>query len=266
MTADFLMTPPMGLKIDPELRATLLDYFVDTALTQELSGWLRDIGQNPNGSINEKRARVRQCTAYLGMRPESFPQQTIYYLDVFSSEHLGDICEVLGIDEGGGKDAKWRRIMREVGFREGWLPQLARSPTQPCSALNIELVRPFIEWHLIVKRGRYEKDFYPGFFDELEEIFGAQHVHEQLAIAHGTTLKIDFHIGHPQREGEGVGVEFKMPANNSDIQRALGQMGQYKIRYGERLLVVLFRDYLDNAQVELFIDQLAKNGIAVIPK
>ncbi len=261
MIAQFLMTPPQGLKPAPELRATLLDYFVDTATSGELSDWLRNIGQDPKGGVDEKRERVRQHSKYIGMSPETFPQQTIYYLDLYSSGHLSGLCESLGIDEGGGKDAKWRRIMREVGFREGWLPKLSHPAG---SEFNIELVRPFVEWHLIVKRGAYEKDFYEGFFNEMEEVFGAQYVYQQLPIAHGTTLKVDFHLGHPQEEG--VGIEFKMPASNSELQRALGQMDQYQSRYGRQLIVILFPDRLDKALIKLFVDQLAEKSIVVIMK
>ena len=37
-----------------------------------------------------------------------------------------------------------------------------------------------------------------------------------------------------------------MPANNGDVQKALGQMGQYQSRYNESLIVVIFPGLLDS--------------------
>ena len=255
------MTPPTCLKADPTLRATLLDYYLQCATGQALSAWLHDLGQDPKGTIEEKRARVRASTKYLSMPAEQFPDQTISYLSVYESDHLSDMCEALSIDDSGGKDLKWRRIMREVAVREGWLPRIDAVSQE---TLTLEKVLPFIDWHLIPRRGKYEQDFYDGFLDEMEEVFGHDYVHEQLPIAFGSTLKIDFHIGHPQREG--VGIEFKMPDNNSDLQRALGQMDQYKTRYGAQLLLVLFPDWLQKSHVTLFLDQLREKNIAAITK
>lgn len=255
------MSPPTWLNADPSLRAALLDYYLRHATGPELSCWLRDIGQDPNGTLEEKRDRVRTKTQYLSMSPEEFQEQTISNLSAYDSDHLSGICEALRIDQSGSKDVKWRRIMREVAMREGWLPRIDGANHY---TLTLEQVRPFVEWHLIPKRAMYEKDFYPGFLYDMEEVFGADNVHPQLPIAFGSTLKIDFHIGHPQRKG--VGIEFKMPANNSDLQRALGQMDQYKAEYGEQLLVVLFPDLLQKAQAILFLDQIKAKCIASIIK
>jgi len=261
MVATLGMRPPATLAPDPALRSVLLEYYLEYATSPELVNWLRTLGAETNGDMEEKRARVRANTRYLGMPAAEFPQQTIHYLEEYESDHLSGICEVLGVDANGGKEVKWRRIMREVGFREGWL---SRPASLTGSSFTVPLVRPFIEWHMVIKRGGYEKDFYPAFFEEMEEVFGHDYVHEQLPVASGTTLRIDFHLGHPQRSG--VGVEFKMPTNNSDLQRALGQMDQYQDRYGENLLVVLIPDSLDRAQQTLFVDKLAERKIPVIVK
>ena len=52
-------------------------------------------------------------------------------------------------------------------------------------------------WFPITRGGKYEKDYYPIIRDELSEEFGDT-VYEQQAVAHGTILKIDFHVGEPQ--------------------------------------------------------------------
>lgn len=261
MRANFTMLPPSSLAAAEKLRSTLLDYYLEVATGVELADWLRGLGQEEKGNVAEKRARVRSSTKYLGMPAADFPQQTINYLEQYSSRHLSEVCEALGLGAAGTADAKWRRILREVGLREGWLPRPAVGADAP---ITVAAARPYVEWHMILKRGEYEKDFYAAFTDEMEEVFGSESVHEQLPIAFGTTLKIDFHLGHPQREG--VGVEFKLPTNNADLQRALGQMDQYQSRYGDRLIVVLFADFLDKAQQRLFVDKLTERSIAVIVK
>lgn len=264
MTACFNMSPPPTLAPDPELRSALLEYYLKYATSAELTDWLRNIGQETKGTVDEKRARIRAHTQYLTMPSAAFPDQTLYYLEIYSAaEHLEGICETLRLDPHGTRDMRWRRIMREIGFREGWLSRPPPSPLAEASFLT-ELVRPFVEWHIVGARSNYEKGFYQGFYDDMEEIFGESYVHDELPIASGTTLKIDFHLGHPQRAG--VGIEFKMPSNNADLQRALGQMDQYQARYGENLLVVLFPDLIDKAKETLFIDKLSEKGIAVIVK
>lgn len=238
--------PPVA---DLTLRTTLLDYFIENQTGPELTEWLRDIGQDSKGSVAEKKARIRASTKYLTMPAEAFPEQTMSYLDLFPSGHLADICSALGLPDDGTKDSCYRRIMREVRYREGWSARPDRTADSICTT---ESVRTHVEWYPIKRRGQYESDFYPAFAEEMDEVFGQDNVHEQLAIAYGNTLKIDFHIGPPQ--GDGVGVEFKMPTTNSELQRALGQLDQYKSRYGDRLLMVLLPDFLDRAQQALFTD------------
>jgi hypothetical protein len=246
---------------DAELRKKLLDYYVEMSTGAELSEWLRDIGQKPAGTVEEKSQRVLAHTAYLSMPADKFPEQTRQYLARYSSEHLAEICEELGLSNDGTKDALYRRIMREVGYREDWLK---RYDSGTKSALDMEIVRPFINWYPITKRGQYEKDFNPGFFEEMEEIFGEDSVHEQYAVAHGNSLRINFHLGHPQEHG--VGVEFKLPTSNSELQRGIGQLGQYKKRYENSLILVLLPDFIDKAQALLFMDACRDAGVSVVLK
>ncbi len=249
----------MPLEADPQLRKTLLEYFLETSTAQELSDWLRDIDQDPKGSVAEKQDRIRQHTNYLSMPAKEFPEQTAHYLEPLGSGHLADICEDLGLDTGGNRDARYRRIMREIRFREGWVSR----PGTP-SEWNVGLVKPFIEMYPILKRGRYERDFYDAFEDEMAEIFERANIHPQLAIAFGTSLKIDFHIG-PAAE-KGVGVEMKMPTSNSEIQKAIGQLDQYRERYGSNLLLLLLPDFIAEAQKQLFLSAARARGIEVVER
>lgn len=244
-----------------ELRRKLLDYYVATATGPELSEWLRGLGQDAQGTAEQKRQRVLTHTAYLAMPADNFPEQTRHYLDVYSSEHLADICELLELRTDGTKEARYRRILREVGYSEGWLK---RPDPAAKLVLDVEIVRPFIAWYPILKRGRYEMDFYSGFIEEMEEVLGADVVYDQYAIAHGNPLKIDFHLGHPQEHG--VGVEFKMPTNNAELQRGIGQLSQYKDRYGNALILVLLPDFIDKAQQTMFTDHCRQAGVTVILK
>jgi hypothetical protein len=91
-------------------------------------------------------------------------------------------------------------------------------------------------------------------------------VHEQVAVAHGTTLKIDFHIGGTVPGQGGVGIEFKMPTSNSDIQKAIGQLGQYQTCYGQSLIVVVFPDFLDHKHLQPFFHELGHRRIAHVIK
>jgi hypothetical protein len=190
----------------------------------------------------------------------TFPQQTLSYLSPYTADHLAEICDTLGLPTEGTKDELFRRIYREVGYREGWLERVPAI----VQTFNRDLVLPFVTWYPIRRRGDYEGDYYEAFDDEMIELFGEDCVHPEYPVAHGSTLKIDFHIGRPQQPG--VGVEFKRPASNSELQRALGQMDQYVGVYRPNLIVVLIPDAIAKAQEALFLDALRGKGIATVVK
>lgn len=245
--------------INMQFREKLLQCYLDFSTSLELSDWLRKIGQDPVGTVEEKMVRIKQHTKYLSMSLEDFPEQTIFYLNPYNAATLSEICQDLGIDSDGPKNILIRRIYREIGYRESWLPTISDA-----TPITKQTVIPFVKWYPILKSYNYEKDYYQDFMDEMLEIFGPDNVHEQLPVAHGTTLKIDFHIGHPQKGG--TGVEFKVPKSNSELQRALGQMDQYASRYGSELIVVLIPDFLANAQVQQFLDELRSKRIDTVVK
>lgn len=246
---------------DPQLRKLLLDFYIESQTAEDLADWLRHLGVNPAGSVQERRDRVRSFTKYLDMPEREFPAQTQAYLTPFSSDALADLCLELGVSDSGARDNRYCRIMREIGFREGWL---RRVPKGASPLPSPDLVAAFLQWYPIVRRGRYEKDYYDAVFDELSDVFGEDVVHEQLPVAHGTTLKIDFHLGHPQAGG--IGIEVKMPTNNSEIQRGLGQIDQYLHRYGSNLIMVVIPDFLNSASLVFFRDQLRSKGVRTVIK
>jgi hypothetical protein len=244
-----------------EFRQKLLDCYLDVSTSKELSEWLRDLGQDPSGTAEEKMVRIRQHTKYLSMPPETFPSQTISYLRQLSSgDGLFLIAESLGLNCEGPKDMLLRRIYREVGFQEGWLPRVVNG----AAALTKEAVLPFVQWYPILKHREYEKDYYEDFHTEMAEVFGKEKVQDQYPIAHGKTLKIDFHIGPPLQSG--LGVEFKMPNSQSDIQRAFGQLDEYLTSYGQNLVVVLLPNFMSETEVGMFTNTLRGKGVETIVK
>ena len=210
------MPVQMLVSADPQLRGLLLDQYLAFTGAAGLADWLRGLGQDPTGPTEARKDRIRTSTKYLTMPAEAFPRQTKTYLDEFSSDQLADICLALGLDDSGSKDGRYRRILREVGYREGWLPR-----GLPGARVNadVDSVAAFLRWYPITKKRSYEREYCEAVFDELCDVFGSDCVYEQLPIAHATTLKIDFHVGPPQ--GNGVGVEVKVPTNNAETQRAL---------------------------------------------
>lgn len=254
------MTARPNAELDIPFREILLGCYLSFATSTELSRWLEDIGQDPKGSVDDKRRRIREHTQYLSMSRETFPQQTLGYLSPYTADHLAAICEALGLQSDGTKDDLFRRIYREVGYRERWLERVPAV----VESFDKQLVLPFVTWYPLRKKGGYESDYYESFDGEMVELFGEECVHPEYPVAHGSTLKIDFHIGRPQQPG--VGVEFKKPANNSELQRALGQMDQYVAAYGLNLIVVLIPDAVNKAQETLFVDALRGKGIATVVK
>ena len=251
------VTVPDTLRVDPQLREQLLSYFIESLTSAELADWLRDIGQNVRGTLEERRARVRANTQYLTMPAAEFPLQTEAYFRPYSADHLADLCEHLGVSVDGNKDALYRRIMREVHYREGWLQRLESSAA---SALTATHVASVLAWFPFNKYSNYEKDYYPILHDELEEVFGA--VFEQLPVAHGSTLKIDFHVGDPQ--GHGVGIEVKQPKSNADVQRLLGQLDQYQRRYGENLVLFILMDFLKPEVLHFMQEELKRKVVRTV--
>jgi len=244
---------------DPDFRRKLLECFIESQTSAGLADWLREIGQEFKGTLQERQERVRAHTQYLSMPASDFPRQTKNYLAPFTTDELACVCLTLGLADDGPKDCLYRRIMREVGFREGWLPREVNA-----GSISVGDLALFLSWYSTPRRGRFEKDFYPSLAEELAEVFGNDQVYEQLPIAHGTTLKIDFHLGHPQ--GKGIGIEVKMPTNNSEIQRGLGQIDQYLHRYGDQFILLLVPDFMSEAALVFMTDQLRLKGVTTVVK
>ena len=65
------MKAPETLEADLELRTLLLNFFLETLTAPELADWLRDIGRDARGTLEEKQQRVRANTRYLSMPCDS---------------------------------------------------------------------------------------------------------------------------------------------------------------------------------------------------
>jgi hypothetical protein len=248
---------PAEIHADAALREQLFSFFLEMQTGPELADWLKGLGQDSRGSVSERQDRVRAHSKYPTMPPAEFPDQTEAYLQSYTAGHLVNLCDELGLSNEGNKDALYRRIMREVHYREGWLPRVAPGSIIPTAAV----VMQFLAWFPITMNGKRESDYYPVIYDELNEVFGAV-VYEQQAIVHGTTLKIDFHVGNPQ--GPGVGIEVKKPTSNSEIQKALGQVDQYQRCYGDELILFVLMDFLKPAEIHFFREELVRKRIRAV--
>jgi len=251
---------PEGLRADPALRDLLLTYYLETYNGTELTEWLRDLGQDSKGSVADKQQRIRAHTKYLTMPAAEFPAQTESYLRPYSSELLADLCDDLRLSADGTKDQRYRRIMREVHYREGWLNRLDSGTVKSPTADD---VMPVLGWFPIPNCGDYEKDYYPVISDELCEVFGDDSVAEELAVGHGSgILKIDFHVGDPA--GKGVGIEVKMPSTMAGVQRALGQVAQYQSHYGGELILLVLQNFLKPETLRFFQDELVRREVRTV--
>ncbi|MFN0317043.1 MAG: hypothetical protein ACKVQA_18640 [Burkholderiales bacterium] len=247
---------------DTALREALFEHFLHVKTSTQLSKWLKDLNQDQSGTLEQKRSRLHATSKYPCTPAGEFPDRTRAQLDDMQSEQLADVCSVLGLDTIGTKTARYLRILREVGYREGWL---TKPPTQiGPDFFTMDNVLPFVRWHQVVKTEKTEDAYYRPFYEDMADAFGEEWVHEQFPMGQGVGRKIDFHLGHLQRGG--IGIEFKMPRSSTDIDRALGQIDSYRTIYEERLLVVLLPDHLDAAKQGHFIAQLEAKRIRVMVK
>jgi hypothetical protein len=241
----------------PELRKRLLECFLDLCDSSQLSRWLEDIGRDPRGRMEEKRERIQRHTKYISMPAADFPEQTIRYLTFHKTQTAAArVCSALDLSVLGSRDALVRRVLRHVHYSERWLPSLETPSTRAVAAIARR-------YPIAAKSN--EASYCDEFEQEAEEVWPGR-IHPQYPIAHGTTLKIDFHIGTPR--GDGVGVEFKLPRSNADIQRAKGQLDQYLAAYsGSRLVVVILdNESLKRAQLSLFEKEARDRGITVVQR
>jgi hypothetical protein len=145
-----------------ELRARLIDCYLNFSMSKELSEWLQDLGLPSTGTMEEKLARLQQHADLLVLPAESFPRQTIYYLNKYDEGTLTEICQDLGIDGIGSKDVLLPRIYREVGLREGWLQPLSEDA-------RLVITETFIP---ILKSFDHRQEYYLDLWSELSDVLG----------------------------------------------------------------------------------------------
>lgn len=163
---------------DGELRARLIDCYLNFSISKELSEWLQDLGLPSPGTTQEKLARLRQHAGSLVLPAESFPRQTIYYLNKYDEETLSEICQELGIDGTGPKEILLTRIYREVGLREGWLQPLSEDARQIITETFIPILEGF----------DHKKDYYLDLWNELSDVLGEDNVHLHVPRAYGSAI------------------------------------------------------------------------------
>jgi len=236
---------------------------IDTCSSTGLSDWLDELGMDARGTMEQKRQRIREHSEFLSAPPAEMLAEAIGDLRALDVASLESLCHGLEIPtENSTKQTKLRRLHHFIAVQEGLLPHPAHAGQFPTA----QEVYRLVNWYPHYQTKDRERALYDEFFNTMTHVFGEDLVHEQMAVAHGTTLKIDFHIGSAVPGQGGVGVEFKMPATNSDVQKAMGQLGQYQKAYGQSLIVVVFPDLVQPKHLQPLFHDLASRGIAYVVK
>ena len=170
--------PVPPIQDDEELRARLIDCYLNFSMSKELSEWLEDLGLPSTGTTQEKLTLLRQHADGLVLPAESFPRQTIYYLNRYDEEVLTEICQELGICGSGQKDVLLTRIYRVVGLREGWLQPLSEDA-------RLIITETFIP---ILKGFDPNKEYYRNLWGELTDVLDEDHLHLQGPQAYGSAI------------------------------------------------------------------------------
>jgi hypothetical protein len=240
-----------------ELRGRLFESLLDLSSSADLSDWLRALGHSATGTVEDKRRRIRHHESYLSTPALDFPDATLEHLRMLrSADDVAAVCDELGLGDYGSRADLVRRILRTVRVAEGWMPVLA-APT-------LDAVRLAATFYPLMTHGN-ERDVCNEFEKEASEMWPSL-VHPQYAVAHGTVLRIDFHIGIAGKPG--IGVEFKVPRSNADLQRAKGQLDQYLVAYPDRrlLLVVVDDQSLPVATMQTFEADMRARGASIVIK
>jgi hypothetical protein len=161
-----------------ELRARLIDCYLNFSISKELTEWLQELGLPSTGTTHEKLACLRRHAGSLVLPAESFPRQTIYYLNKYDEDILSEICQELGTDGTGPKDVLITRIYRKVGLLEGWLQPLSEDARQIITETFIPILGGFDQ----------EKDYYLDLWDELSDVLGEDNVHLHVPQAYGSAV------------------------------------------------------------------------------
>jgi len=170
--------PVPSIQDDGELRTRLIDCYLNFSMSKELSEWLEDLGLPSTGTTQEKLTLLRQHADGLVLPAESFPRQTIYYLNKYDEEVLTEICQELGICSTGPKDVLLTRIYRVVGLREGWLQPLSEDA-------RLIITETFIP---ILKGFDPNKDYYRNLWGELTDVLDEDPVHLHGPQAYGSAI------------------------------------------------------------------------------
>ena len=240
---------------DARLRARLLRAIVRRTRSVVLSRWLKERDRDARGLVVEKRQRLVRDTSYGSLPVAGFVARTVRYLR--QQRTLADVrhvCAALDLATAGTRPLLIRRILRHVLEAERWLPSLAL--VSSCSVRALASAYP-------VFAQRSEAAYRADFEQEASEVWPAR-VYRQYPIGRGIALRIDFHIGTPG--GDGIGVEFKTPRSGAEIQRAKGQLDQYRAAYpaGRLILVVVESGLVSEASLSLFEREVAARGIHVV--
>jgi hypothetical protein len=173
--AEWTSPPPRD---NGDLRGRLIDCYLNFSISKELTEWLQDLELPSTGTTQEQLARLRRHAGSLVLPAESFPRQTIYYLNKYDEDILSEIGQELGIGGDGPKEVLLTRIYREVGLREGWLQPLSEDARQIITETFIPILEGF----------DHKKDYYLDLWDELSDVLGEDNMHLHVPPAYGSAI------------------------------------------------------------------------------
>ena len=125
------------------MREQFLDCYINLSISNELSGWLADLGLPFTGTVEQKLACLKEHRGALPLAAESLHRQTIFYLNDYSVDMLVEICQELGLKTEGSRGAIFKRIYCEVGLREGWLWPIPQDTKTMLKQMFLSVIQGF---------------------------------------------------------------------------------------------------------------------------
>ena len=261
MSTDFRSQSLHALQADPDLRTTLLDFFVQHSSALQLRHWLTSLGLDTQGTSAQHRARLRSSSRLVTMPPAQLPRLVLRYLLRYGDEQLTRLCEQLNLPAPLEPDAKRRRILRYVGVRERWLPPPL---LLDWSGRTLDHVRPFIDYHRIPPTVTNAATLVASLEEDLVEVFGRRQVHSELTVGRVVTETVTWQIG--PASSRGVGVIVVRPRSSVELNALRRRVQVLQGVYGRDLLVVLRADRLSSVGHRRLLAGLRETQVSIAVK
>lgn len=239
--------------------------FLEMRLVPGLRDLLRDIEEPTTGTRAELIERLLSAPAF---KPSNALEGAL-------KPHLVEACEKSGLPADGTKEVLRNRLIAQFK-REANEPMRAAPAVRKVQAVPTIVVAPVMQApQMGANLSPMQQDvftFLAGFRPsgplksereyELElagtarGTFGADHVRTQVRMTLGS---IDLEI-------HGIGVEIKAPKDRGEFHGIVGQICQYRTRYGVKLAVVVFSNLMRGQDIRELEGRLKQECAAVYTK